>query len=395
VSNFNARSVCILGRQPALGLVELESLYGPDRIKQLGKNSALLDIDAGDINFTRLGGTIKVAKILARLPSQKWADIEKYLIQNIPLHLAHLPGGKFTLGISAYDISVGPDVINKTNLKIKQEIKKSGRPVRVVPNKSTALNSAQVLHNSLIKLGGWELLVIGSGSGALLAQTMFVQDIEAYGARDQSRPKRDARVGMLPPKLAQIIINLAAGVESPVHILDPFCGTGVVLQEALLMGYEASGTDLEPKMIDYSNENLEWLKKRYPQIGKYNVALGDATEYSWKTDFNAVACETYLGRPLNSLPEADKLKEIVNDVNTIIEKFLKNMTRQLKKDTPLCLAVPAWRNEAGKLTHLPLIDRLGSLGYNLVKFKTAGMSELIYFRENQTVARQLLVLNKR
>src|SRR6185503_16098722 len=107
----------------------------------------------------------------------------------------------------------------------------------------------------------------------LLAQTLFVQDIEAYGARDQARPARDARVGMLPPKLAQIILNLSAGPLRPaapqlerLRILDPFCGTGVILQEALLMGYSVLGTDIEPRMADYSKRNLRWLYEKFPSM---------------------------------------------------------------------------------------------------------------------------------
>lgn len=64
-------------------------------------------------------------------------------------------------------------------------------------------------------------------------RTSFVQDIESYTARDQARPMRDARVGMLPPKLAQIIINLALSNNDITEVLDPFCGTGVVLQEGI------------------------------------------------------------------------------------------------------------------------------------------------------------------
>jgi 2-polyprenyl-3-methyl-5-hydroxy-6-metoxy-1,4-benzoquinol methylase len=114
---------------------------------------------------------------------------------------------------------------------------------------------------------------------------MFVQDIEAYGARDQARPARDARVGMLPPKLAQTIINLAAGrpeTRMDKHwdsadglgrfmVLDPFCGTGVILQEALLMGYSVYGSDIEPRMAEYTKKNLQWLVSNNPGIeGKVN-----------------------------------------------------------------------------------------------------------------------------
>jgi hypothetical protein len=38
---------------------------------------------------------------------------------------------------------------------------------------------------------------------------MALQDFESYSKRDYGRPARDPRTGSLPPKLAQILINLA------------------------------------------------------------------------------------------------------------------------------------------------------------------------------------------
>lgn len=394
---FEPKTICILGRQPALGLAELESLYGAEHVRPLGDN-ALLDINAGDINFKRLGGTIKVARILMELPSDKWSTVSDYLIKTVPEHLASLPEGKFTLGLSAYGLPVLANEINKTGLAIK---KAAGRSMRIVPNKTPALNSAQVLHNKLTNRGAWELLVIKNGARAYLAQTFFEQDIEAYAARDQARPARDARVGMLPPKLAQILVNLAFGKIEPtvddkqLIVLDPFCGTGVVLQEALLMGYEALGTDLEPRMVEFSKTNLDWLANHYSlPTTLYSLNVGDATSHKWPK-FNAVACETYLGRPLAHLPAPGKLEEIVQDVNTIVQKFLKNLAGQTRPGARLCLALPAWQVGSNKFKHLPLIDRLTDMGYNVVKFEHVNKSNLLYYRESQIVARQLIVLEKK
>src|SRR5579863_3827949 len=239
-------SLCVLGRQPALGLAELESLYGPEVLKPLDR-AVLLTLPADKIEFKRLGGTVKTARILTKLPDSNWAKASIYLKKNVPNHLAHLEAGKLTLGLSVYGLDVTLNDINKLGLELKKIVKNSGRACRVVPNKSPALNSAQVLHNKLTHRGGWELVLVADGKDIWLAQTMFVQDIGAYAARDQARPKRDARVGMLPPKLAQILINLAVGPMvsdkpfRPIRVLDPFCGTGVVLQEALLMGYSVLG----------------------------------------------------------------------------------------------------------------------------------------------------------
>lgn len=411
-----SQSVIILGRQPALGLAELESLLGPVILHPINQHAVLVDIAATDLAFSRLGGSMKVAKLLTTLPSTHWEEIQSYLVKIIPGHLQFVPEGKFRLGLSVYDLSIKPERINATGLTIKKVIKATGRSVRIVPNKTPALSTAQVIHNQLTGPTGWELLVINDGKQTVLAQTVQVQDIEAYAARDQARPKRDARVGMLPPKLAQIIVNLAVGDmssqaskgqgshASDFTLLDPFCGTGVLLQEALLMGFEVFGSDLEPRMVEYSQKNLEWLDHSYMNFSQYHprhtglipattykLETGDATAYTWIPMPNFIATETYLGRPFASEPRPEVLQEVMRDVDTILRKFLQNVARQTKPGFRLCLAVPAWKTSAG-FKHLKSLASLEELGYNRIRFQHVRNEELIYHREDQIVGRELVTL---
>jgi tRNA (guanine10-N2)-dimethyltransferase len=398
MGDFNAKSICILGRQPKLGLAELESLYGAGHIRALSE-AAVLDIPAEQRKFQYLGGTIKTARILSQLPYSNWHKLAKYLQTQIPSYVKHLPAPKFTLGLSVYGLNIGPAEINRTILELKKLIKKGGRSVRVVPNKNSALSSAQVLHNKLTHKGAWELVLVANGQQTILAQTLFVQDIDAYAARDQARPARDARVGMLPPKLAQIIINLALGKKNEAHkrirVLDPFCGTGVILQEAMLMGCDVAGTDIDERMVKYAKTNISWLVNKYPEISSHASAeVGDATNYIWPR-FTTIASEVYLGRPLARLPGENELEEIIHDTNSVIEKFLKNLSHQLKRHQRICLALPAWRMPNRQLVHLPAIAKLTDMGYNTVKFKHTRHDDLVYFREDQIVARQLVVMERR
>jgi tRNA G10 N-methylase Trm11 len=393
MSDFKWKSLCILGRQPALGLAELESLYGAENLRPLN-GAALLDTPAQEINFKRLGGSVKVAQILTVLPNTNWQDVLRYLLDKIPEHMQYQPAGKFTLGLSNYGLPLSLDEQTKGLMAIKRIIRSSGKPARIVPNKTPALNSAQVLHNKLTTRGAWELLLVRDGQKTILAQTIFVQDIEAYAARDQARPARDARVGMLPPKLAQIMINLTNPVADSV-VLDPFCGTGVVLQEALLMGCKVVGTDLEERMVDFSLKNIKWLLEQHPELpSAYAIGHGDAITYQWPKNISAVVSETYLGRPLAKLPSSEELYKIAGDVNTILKKFLQNIGTQLNSGTRLCLAVPAWRTKNGFVS-LPMLDHLTDMGYNQLDFKSVPRKDLIYFREEQIVARQLIVLEKK
>lgn len=405
------QSLLILGRQPTLGLAELESLYGPNKVRSVGEKVAIINVDPCLLAFDRLGGSLKFCKLLTELETTNWQEIEKFLVDVSPGHSERMPEGKMRLGLSAIDMGVDTKRLNATALTLKKVIKKTGRNVRVIPNKSLELNSAQVLHNQLTGETGWELVLARDGGKTIVAQTIKVQDIESYTRRDRERPKRDSRVGMLPPKLAQIIINLAAGelpeeklqnicdipADEPIPrkilgktVLDPFCGTGVVLQEALLMGYDAYGTDLEQRMIDYSRHNLDWLN-----VGSAWLEQGDATNAAWKKPIDFVASETYLGRPFTSMPSPEVLTQTIADCNLIIKKFLQNIHGQLKPGASLCLAVPAWQIQSKKFKHLPLIDRISDLGYNRISFEHIRDDQLIYYRPDQVVARQLLVITRK
>jgi tRNA G10 N-methylase Trm11 len=385
-----SQSVLILGRQPALGIAEAESLFGADKITVLSPESIVVDIPVQDIPFARLGGSTRAAKLLTYLPYTDWEKIEKCLEEELPKHTCCLPEGKVKLGISTYGLKVNIRRLNASGLTLKKAVKNGGRSVRVVPNKELELNTAQVLHNQLTGPTGMELLLIRDGDRTALAQTFKVQDIDAYAARDQARPARDARVGMLPPKLAQIILNLAVTSDTKA-VLDPFCGTGVVLQEAMLDGYDAYGTDLEERMIDYSNKNLEWLGTQH-DFGGQTLLLetGDATNYEWQA-FDAIAGETYLGRPFSSEPKPEVLHEVMSDVDLIHRKFLRNVARQTDSGFRMCIAVPAWKTRSG-FKHLKALDSLEEIGYNRVSFVHAGTRDLIYHRENQVVGRELVIL---
>jgi len=60
----------------------------------------------------------------------------------------------------------------------------------------------------------------------------------------------------LQPKMARMLVNLSR-VKKGDTIVDPFCGGGSVLIEALLMGINAVGVDSSEKMFTGCKKNLE------------------------------------------------------------------------------------------------------------------------------------------
>lgn len=388
-------SICIHGRQPAIGRAELEALYGAKSLTRINDIATIVD---GEVDFGRLGGTVKMAEHLTTVDSPNPQKVFDFCRRRIVELAEDLPAGKIKLGVSLYGLDMPVHKINANTLSLKKALKSAGRSVRVIPNTELALSSAQTYHNSLASELGCELVFVAHDNVTHIGRVTHVQAIDSYTRRDRERPKRDAFVGMLPPKLAQTIINLATA-SSPsgsAMVLDPFCGTGVILQEALLMGYSAYGTDISPKMIDFSSENINWLHRIYPNIkAKAEIKLGDAISHKWDISSPmTVACEGYLGQPIGGqTPTEEKLLSIIHDCNSVMRSFLKNIHSQIPDGTRLCIAAPAWL-VLDELHHLPVINELTELGFKRISFATASDEELIYRREDQQTARELLVLIK-
>ena len=392
---LDAMYIAMLGRQPAIGIAELERLF--DDVHWFSDSSATFSAAAFDIQ--RLGGTVKAGTVVAELPRGDWRQASMKLVQAyVQAWATH--EGKITLGISAYGFGVSPRDVQKTGIILKSKLKEKGVSLRLVPNDDAALSTATAHHNKLgLSNNKVELLVVrGRGGKVIIAESTGSQNITSLAKRDQERPARDAFVGMLPPKLAQIMLNLSGvsdekSVDTP-RVLDPFCGTGVVLQEAALLGYLPYGTDLSEKMVDYSRRNMQWLVDKYHVAPDYDIEYGDAMDTSWTQPIDAVVCETYLGQPFSAPPSPTKLTQVRGNCDHIISTFLKNIGSQIQPGTPLCVAVPAWNDGNGNFTHLPLIKKLDQLGFEQIRFRNIETKDLLYYREDQVVARELLVLKK-
>ncbi len=390
--------IALLGRQSELSIAELERVYTD--VKWFSDESALVGTETLDIQ--RLGGTQKAGRVALDLPTTDWRRISS----EITKHYAkawNKHEGKITLGLSAYGFDgLSTRELQKVGLILKSSLKQGGASLRLIPNQTIALSTATSHHNKLgLADNKVELLIVRGRQSTIVAESTGAQNITALATRDQGRPKRDAFVGMLPPKLAQIMINLAGplsahpdeGVLLP-RILDPFCGTGVLLQEALLMRYAVYGTDLAEKMIRFSRDNLNWLQDTANIRSDWYLHEGDAMTTVWQQPISAVVSEAYLGQPFSAPPSATKLTEVRGNCDHIIGTFLKNLATQIAPGTPIVLAVPAWRDAHGGFTHLQLTGKLSSLGYTKVAFTTIKPEQLLYYRPDQVVARELLVLTK-
>lgn len=127
--------------------------------------------------------------------------------------------------------------------------------------KNENINAASFKKEKLAKTG-LEFNLIHLEDTSYIGRTLACQDIDAYASRDIGK-SRDMIVGMMPPKLVQMMINLAiigqniTKSKNPIVIYDPFCGLGTTLIEAANMGIKhVFGSDISRDMVDSSTKSL-------------------------------------------------------------------------------------------------------------------------------------------
>jgi len=120
----------------------------------------------------------------------------------------------------------------------------------------------------------------------------------------------------LHPKIARAMVNLSQ-VKKQQTLLDPFCGTGGILLEAGLIGTHIIGSDVEQKMIDGSQKNLEFYHLKNFQL--YCTDIGDISRYVSSVD--AIATDFPYARATTT--KGEQLTKLYNRAFETISQVLK------------------------------------------------------------------------
>ncbi len=404
-----------LGRIPALSIAEIQAVFKKIKIDYsinfINSKVLILDvknkIDFNDL-LPQMGGTIKITEILGECES-----LDETLEKTIS-SIKELNEKRSSKKIIGYSIYFTQNEDKNKALKILEgirkkftEIKKSSSQnlnIRIVhPDKSMQLNSASVFKNKMIKKGA-EFNFLFLDNKVILSKTIAIQDIESYSERDYDRPKKDAKIGIMPPKLAQIMINLAQIKKGEV-ILDPFCGIGTILQEALLNDYKVIGSDANGDQIVNSKKNLEWLSGKYilehPDYKVFQSDIRSITKKIKRNSIDAIVTESTLGPIYEKAPSQVEIRHNYNRFVKMYTGFFQIAKLILRKKRRIVITIPAYKIRNDKYITAPFIDRLEKIGYSVVSpldqefitedIKITGRNSIIYDRPNQIVAREVII----
>lgn len=410
----------ILGSNPELSAAEICALLEGREftVPEAGKQALIIEtpdknrLDTAAL-MKRLGGTVKIGRILAEIDPTEDAFTD--------LMTAHLDGKRvgqpITFGYSAYSVDTEKTVekaasllqrMRNAGMEAKTRLKESGRSARWVKAQTgTSLTSVVVSKNKLIEEGA-EFVLIAKKDRLHVGVTEVVQPFEKFSSGDYGRPERDTVQGMLPPKLARMMVNLtgiAADGSAGATILDPFCGSGTILTEALQMGFSSVyGSDRNPAAVESTKKNIDWMrsKGRIPETSIATVEVSDARDvgqYLNQASVGAIATEPFLGPPRTGRERRGEMQKVLFELARLYYESLAAWRKVLTPGATVVMALPVY--VVGNERHGVSSSEFAALGYQVEPLLNASVLSrlggtlgknkgLMYGRADQYVWREIV-----
>ncbi len=387
----------ILGTHPDWSVAEIAAVLGEQGL--FWQNERILikkeaDIVADSL-IKRLGGVLKIGQIEAFVPiGIPFPKLAKQCAQLLAEKAAR-GEGKLVFGLSDQGVG-GRFAADRLGLNIKKELKALDISSRLVTSRERELSSVVVGQNKLLSKGA-ELIFFRHQQDLFIVRTLAIQPFKDLSRRDFGRPARDDHSGMLPPKLAQMLINCAAQPSYEGLLLDPFCGSGTIITEAMLLGYQnLMGTDLSERAVKDSRVNAEWIRELYDLEVRPKFHIKNATrldQFLKPKSVDTIVTEPYLG-PQRGLNDIEAVKA---ELQVLYAQALNNFYQILKPGGRVAMVWPVF---FGKEFIKPSLDKWKIVSAMPEKFKQLPWVKLtyrdtlLYHREGQRVWRELIILEK-
>jgi tRNA G10 N-methylase Trm11 len=387
------------------------------------------NIDASII--ADLGGTIKIGNFEAKISSdivkeaflQKTKEAQTQISKIIEASglvdkMAKQAAGKVFFGVSVYctEKQLRPlsGIIQRfIGSAIKDELAGYGKKSQFMgfskDRRLAQLSHVEVLKKKLVENKSEVLFCIGRET-SWVATTIAVHNPFEFQKRDIYKPRQRKIFGM-PPRLAKIMVNLSFCSPEKV-LLDPFCGVGTVLQEALLARATVVGVDINPWCIKAAEENLEWIKREYNiEDADFRVVQGDVGMLAKKIGLETVDCiatEPDLGPALRQVPTTPYARKIIEKLEPLFFGFINEAYKVLKKEGHLVLVTPYIITRSGQSVTMPIGEKAETVGFKRVypfskemfaedafgQDDLLGLASLVEVDERHKIGREIHVFKK-
>lgn len=376
----------LLGREFRISVAEILSVFPNIQTIYQDKQILIADnVSEEEIlqKAKNLWGTIKIISL--ELTNKSIAEL---IYEKAPYE------GKYHYALSVFwEKQSLKDIL----LKVKKKLKADKISSRFTNKDFKNLTSAQIIGENLVKKNT-DFNYINTGENTYFWSSIWVQDIYAYSKRDYAKT-RDMQVGMLPPKLSQMMINLSWWKT----IYDPFVGLGTVLIESLHMGNKkVFGSDLSDQMVETSKKNCEEVSEELFAnaiiwIEKLNAKFIHESSYfdHW---VDAIVSEWYLGEVMTKKNIShERIQKQQESLTKIYEPFFAGLQKVGYKWT-IVISFPFW-DIKGKYSYFDEIYKILEKYCEVLPFfptdyqiQASKSGSLLYKRDSQLVWREIFKL---
>lgn len=367
----------ILGRNPELSIEEIKSHFEHSNlIKDLwfAKNGMIADFekDLPEKIIASLGGTIAIGEVLA---SGSLAEIKKQIEKN-EIYF----GARSNFSYAVWNFS-DENFYDSVSSCIKERFKSEGlKSSRKNPNGVLTLQSGEKI-NIPASLVEAEYFVFSSRGENFFGRIIEKTNYNEIEERDMNKPMRRQKLA-ISPRLAKILINLS-GVRENQTLVDPFCGIGVILQEALIQKIKVLGIDKDADAIEGTRQNLKWGKFTERD---FTLVQSDSSKIQIKNS-NVLVTEPELGSVLTRSPNEKIAKEILSRYENLAIKVLNNLKNKISGR--IVLTAPYIKMMGQKRKGCDIRKILAT-----TKLKLISGFPIAEFRDRQIVGREIFVLEK-
>lgn len=379
------------GRTPTLSFSELSAIAPTaklfdDQIGMVEETSVSIDGVEGSPEslMSFLGGTIKIGKIIS--------VVETVTDEILANYLSKEPGQECIFALSSDTSEWRPD--QSLLRRVKDLLTKHYAHVRyLIPRHESGVSNVAIRNEHAV-----ELTVLHKDGKFFIVKTLAIQDVDLWGKREFDRPYADARSGMLPVKVARMVVNIALGSEgNGKTVLDPFCGMGTIVGEAAFRGAKGIGSDIDKGAVRKATGNMRWSMETFGYAEKqFEIMEADAvhaSDFFPKNSIDAIVTEPFLGNPklgAGKVTEGKEIKNIVKGLTKLYTGCLKDWKDVLKEKGKVAIAFPSIiQNKTVYSPVKSIIDTCEILGY------TKLLGPLSYHRPDAIVRREFFVFEKK
>jgi len=374
----------IAGKNWRLSLAELASFLEARKAKleinSLSKEFFVVRIgeDKGFWTIADLGGFIKIGDVTATLSTEnvKEAFFEKSKEAKTQISkdvassglidgMVEGASGKTVFGVSVYcaEKSLRPvsrSIQRFVGSTVKRELAERGMKSKFMgfpkKRKLPQLSHVEVLKKELVENKAEILFCVGKKQ-TFVVTTAEVHNPFDFQKRDVGKPVQ-RKIFAIPPRLARIVL------------LDPFCGVGTILQEALLAKAKVVGVDINWWCVEAAKRNMDWLKSEYSlENAEFRVLQGDVYRLSRKIGLEQVDCiatEPDLGPAMRQVPTTSYAMRIVEKLGPLYSGLLEEAYKVLKKDGRLVLVSPFIKTRSGTPVTMSVEEKAVETGFERI-----------------------------